>query len=351
MIFPPLRKLQRGAKYFKNYLTPGGLILMYHRVTEIETDPWRLSVTPKHFAQHLEVLRKFGHVISLSKLHKTLLEGNPPHRQIAITFDDGYADNLYNAKPLLESYNTSATIFLTTGCTQGQREFWWDELDRILLQQGNLPERLHLLINDNEYSWKLLKPGSYIQRQSENHQYCNIDCKAEDAENLTSPHALYHILYKLLYSLESQSRQRIIDDLLMWAGIKPYIRPTHRTINVEEMRILGKGELIEIGAHTVTHPFLSFLPVDKQREEIEQSKTYLEDILEKPVVSFAYPHGNYSQETVALVKQAGFTRACTTNNGTVRHNSNFSDFELSRVVVEDCDGDEFAKRLSKWFLF
>ncbi|BAY49656.1 polysaccharide deacetylase [Scytonema sp. HK-05] len=105
---------------------------------------------------------------------------------------------------------------------------------------------------------------------------------------------------------------------------------------------------------SVTHPFLSFLPVDRQKQEIQESKTRLEEIIGQPVVSFAYPHGNYSEETTALVREAGFTNACTTYPRTVRRwgwarNSAGSDrLKLPRVVVKDSDGEEFAKQLSEW---
>jgi peptidoglycan/xylan/chitin deacetylase (PgdA/CDA1 family) len=136
-----------------------------------------------------------------------------------------------------------------------------------------------------------------------------------------------------------------MDELLAWAGSVPILRPNHRIVNLEEVSALAKGGLIEIGAHSVTHPFLSFLPTARQREEIQQSKTRLEEIIGQPVVNFAYPHGNYSEETTALVREAGFTSACTTYPRTVRRCDRF---KLPRVVVEDWDGEEFAKQLSEW---
>src|SRR5262249_42280820 len=101
-----------------------GLILMYHRIAELQFDPWGLAVSPRHFAEHLEVLRKHGQPRPLTQAVKALqrqeeVEGRP----LVITFDDGYADNLYNAAPLLDRYDVPATLFLATGYIDGAREF------------------------------------------------------------------------------------------------------------------------------------------------------------------------------------------------------------------------------------
>ncbi len=87
-----------------------GLILLYHRVTDVDSDPWSLCVTPDHFAEHLEVLRKYTHPMRLQQLAQGLYRRQRAGRPVAITFDDGYADNLQNAKPLLERYDIPATV-------------------------------------------------------------------------------------------------------------------------------------------------------------------------------------------------------------------------------------------------
>jgi peptidoglycan/xylan/chitin deacetylase (PgdA/CDA1 family) len=66
------------------------------------------------------------------------LEGHRLKEAVAITFDDGYSDNCHAAKPLLERLSVSATLFLMTGYI-GRREFWWDELERVVLGAGDLP--------------------------------------------------------------------------------------------------------------------------------------------------------------------------------------------------------------------
>ncbi len=118
---------------------PLAIILMYHRVAEGGTDPFSLCVAPNRFAEHLEVLRKHVEPMHLRDFVAKLDNGGISRPTAVITFDDGYADNLKIAKPLLERHDVPATVFLTTGYLGGQREFWWDELDRLLLQPGVLP--------------------------------------------------------------------------------------------------------------------------------------------------------------------------------------------------------------------
>src|SRR3972149_2982228 len=109
----------RGRYYQK------GLLLMYHRVVNLESDPPSLCVSPSNFTEQLEFLKKFCHPVSLQQLVKSLDKKGLPRRAIAVTFDDGYVDNLYNAKPLLESFDIPATVFLTTGYIGQNHEFWW----------------------------------------------------------------------------------------------------------------------------------------------------------------------------------------------------------------------------------
>ena len=117
-----LCRLKRATRRVRNQFAPGGLVLLYHRVAEVPSDPFNLCVTPRHFAEHLEVLKKYTQPVPLQQLVKTSQEGNSPNWSVAITFDDGYADNLYNAKPLLEKYEIPATVFVATGNLEQERD-------------------------------------------------------------------------------------------------------------------------------------------------------------------------------------------------------------------------------------
>jgi peptidoglycan/xylan/chitin deacetylase (PgdA/CDA1 family) len=112
-----------------------------------------------------------------------------------------------------------------------------------------------------------------------------------------------------------------------------------------DLALLAQDQLVSVGAHSVTHPMLSRLPVDRQCDEIEGSKRHLEEALNLPVREFAYPHGDYSRATQEIVRDAGFTSACATNSGPVHSGTDL--FALPRLHVYDLAGEEFAEWLHR----
>ena len=100
----------------------GRLILMYHRVASAATDPLELCVAPERFAEHLELLESLGRIVPLRDFARA--KGNG--LTVAITFDDGYADNVLAAAPLLEQHDAPATVFVVAGAVGSPRAFWWD---------------------------------------------------------------------------------------------------------------------------------------------------------------------------------------------------------------------------------
>jgi len=103
------------------------------------------------------------------------------------------------------------------------------------------------------------------------------------------------------------------------------------------------GGLVDIGAHSVTHPVLSALPAAAQRDEITQCKFQLEEILGHTVSNFCYPHGAYTAETIALVRSAGFASACSVVSRAVDPDAD--PFQLPRIHTRDWDADEFGRQL------
>jgi peptidoglycan/xylan/chitin deacetylase (PgdA/CDA1 family) len=337
-----LGKLQRLKQRLQKRLASKALILMYHRVAKVDLDPWSLCVTPQHFAEHLAVLQKYAHPISLQKLAQAHKDGKIPDRAVAITFDDGYADNLHHAKPLLERYGIPATIFISTGYIGKQREFWWDELERLLLQPGKLPEKLSLNINGSIQHWDLGASVDY-SRQDYQRDRTSQAWEAKPGSRMF----FYYSIWLILRPLAEVERQNALDNILTWASGEPKPRSTHRSLLAEELSSLVQGELVEIGAHTVTHPFLSAQSKALQQEEIQRSKVDLEEMINRPVRTFSYPFGDRTTQTVELARTAGFDCACSTFKDIVWHKSN--QFDLPRVAIENWNREEFAKRLLRWF--
>ena len=144
----------RGLGLIKRWLRPSqtrAIILCYHRVVELSTDPQLLAVAPNHFAEQLDLLRRHFHVTRLDKW----ISDQPNGLSVILTFDDGYGDNLHQALPLLRAANCPATMFITAGKIGDLSEFWWDELERLLLIAPELPNSLSLLIAGKNYKWRL----------------------------------------------------------------------------------------------------------------------------------------------------------------------------------------------------
>lgn len=318
------------------------LILMYHRVAEGCVDPWSLCVSPQHFSQHIEVLRKDCQPMGLQQLVGSLDSGNLLGRSVVVTFDDGYADNLYAAKPLLERYDIPATVFVTTGYIGENREFWWDELERLLLQPGTLPKTVWLRVKDCVHQWDLGEAAYYARDRWER------DLSWRAPENPPSArHSVYADLWRLLQLLPERERAKAMQDLRVWASEKSEPRSTHRLLTQEEIVSLERGGLVDVGSHTRTHPVLSELSPQSQREEVGLSKVCLESILGRPITSLGYPFGAYAPETIRIVQEAGFSCACSTVETAVREGCDR--FQLPRVEIKDWDGEEFSRRLRAWF--
>jgi peptidoglycan/xylan/chitin deacetylase (PgdA/CDA1 family) len=114
----------------------------------------------------------------------------------------------------------------------------------------------------------------------------------------------------------------------------------------EEIRSLAASPIIEIGAHTVSHPILPALSHAEQRREVEQGRRVLEDLTGTSVTSFSYPHGVHSPATLSIVAEAGFTVACCSTPDVVRRTS--EPLALPRLWVADQAGEAFARWLDRW---
>lgn len=321
------------------------LVLTYHRVVEVNTDPQLLCVTPSHFSEQLSVLRQHYRVVPLQTLVRRLRSGKEVDGMVALTFDDGYFDNLEIAKPLLERHEIPSTVFIASKYIDAKHGFWWDELESLLLGAEPIPQRLRLNVHGRRYEWDFGKDCLIEAQQTGDHQQWQVTAGGSP----TRRHIVYQSLHTLLYDLPPDERNAVLDKLRQWAGRRSGARATHRTLTAEELRVLAASDLIEIGAHTATHPALSMLSKPAQESEILGGKQQLEELIGRPATNFAYPYGSltsFDDRSVAVVKAAGFESAVTTFANSIKPDAN--PYALPRVLVRDCDGDQFHQLLRGW---
>lgn len=320
-------------------------ILLYHRVADLSCDPHGQCVSGKHFEEQLLVLTSEARIVPISKLLSTVESDSFFEPLVAITFDDGYADNLHNAKPLLERYDAPATVFVASDHVGLDRELWWDNLERLLLQSGTLPNDLHLTIAGEACHWSLDDFAHYTEDACRRYRSWTIS----QHDVPTTRHKLYLDLLRLLRPLSGDDKRRILDELASWSSLGRIARASHRVLTEAELVDLDHANLVEVGAHTRTHPVLAALTPKEQQEEIEGSATRLEEILGRPVKAFAYPYGwpgEYSATTIELVRNAGFSYACCAFPGEISRRTDR--LELPRFLVRNWNGDEFLRGLGTY---
>lgn len=106
---------------------------------------------------------------------------------------------------------------------------------------------------------------------------------------------------------------------------------------------------IDIGSHTHTHAYLPELPLDEQRDQIFQSKRRLEEKLGIKIDYFSYQTGGFDEQIKALVKEAGYKGACTTNRGYDRFNKDVYEFKRIRFSDQDHRQDYLWMKLSGYY--
>ena len=305
-------------------MTPpaASVILCYHRVARLARDPFALAVEPERFAEHLAVIAR-RRPVALSALAAEVRAGAVAPAGVAVTFDDGYVDNLRAAKPLLERTGVPATVFIATGATGSSSPFWWEELEELLLPEGGAARDapLELRVDGARASWTIGTPDAAFE------------------------------VWAWLRTRSPRAIDAGMDQVRAWAGAAP-AGPTQerRVMTREELRELVAGGLVACGAHTRTHPVLAAHPAAVQRAEIAGSREDLEAWLGTPVAAFAYPFGRrvieYRAATVRVVRRLGFACAVTTDPGHVTARSPLH--ELPRHVVPvGLDGDAFEQWLDQ----
>jgi peptidoglycan/xylan/chitin deacetylase (PgdA/CDA1 family) len=256
-------------------------ILIYHRVLD-QVDSLRPGeMTAELFDLQMQTVARYFNPLSLKDGLSQLEAGTLPPRAVAITFDDGYKDNLTTATPILNKYKLQATVFVATGFLNGGI-MWNDAIVELIRQCDDV-------LDLSPYNLGCLKTKSVSQKLS----------------------TIKYLIQTLKYC-EPVLRDDMLDKIKSVVGIE---LPNNLMLTVSEVQKLSLAG-IEIGAHTVNHPILSKLALRDAETEIIQSKLYLEGLLGKSVRYFAYPNGNpgidYQLSHRNILRKTGFEAAFST---------------------------------------
>jgi peptidoglycan/xylan/chitin deacetylase (PgdA/CDA1 family) len=289
-------------------------VLIYHRVP-VEPDVL-LPGEPcaAEFERTMRWLKSVFNVIPLADGVAGVKSGKLPHRALAITFDDGYANNATVAAPILKRLGLHATFFIATGFLDGGRMFNDTVIEAVRAFRG---ERLDL---------GTLGLGTHATGTAEQRRA-----------------AINAILAGIKYRPEAE-RGGLAEAVAGVAGASP---PTDLMMTSEQAARLDRDGF-ELGGHTVSHPILAQVDAPTARDEIERGRRRLEEICGRRTKLFAYPNGrpqrDYVRASVELVRELGFEGAVTTSAGAAVPGS--SPYEIPRFTPWS---DSFPRRDLQFF--
>jgi peptidoglycan/xylan/chitin deacetylase (PgdA/CDA1 family) len=281
----PLRKRLEGC----------GLILYLHEIQDDPAAELMSGCRPSFLAEIVEGLRRGGwELVTLDEALRRLSNGSAARPFAVLTFDDGYRDNLTRALPVLERLQAPFTVFVPTGAVTRELFAWWLALRALLVAR----------------------------------QEIEIGCMGErfSCASLSDKVAAFDAVSRWV----AEDRRRTHDLMPTFAahGLSLEGLAEAYFLSEEELRTLAKHPLVTIGAHTTSHAALPALETEEARAEMADNKAFLENLLDREVLHFAYPYGAgraaRDGREPTLAREIGFASAVTTRTSPVfpRHRDN-----------------------------
>ena len=275
-------------------------ILTWHNVEGTWYFPSRQGSGVRGLERQFRLLRRVGNVLPLRDALAALSNGRPlPPRCVALTFDDGYRDNLELAAPILEKLELPATFFLVPGFLSKEVDAWWERL------AWSFTNATHPALTWEGTSMSLASPA-------ERRAGC-----IRIAERLKRRNRLQRDQAVASISGALEPRGSMGDLFLDW----------------DEARQLARHGF-EIGSHSMYHAILSQETAEDQALDLKRSRQLLEEQLDVDVAGLAYPNGlrkDYNEATISAAEAAGYSSALTLNHGP--NGPSVPPFEIRRYLV------------------
>lgn len=289
--------------FLGNLLSPAGdrgrlSVLIYHRTLAAPDPILHDEIDAATFEGHMAMLAAEFNVLPLSEACTRLQRGSLPARAACVTFDDGYADNEHTALPILKRFGLPATFFVATGFSDGG-----------------------IMFNDAVIEAVRRAPAGTLDLSK-------LGLGIHDLGDSATRRAAFDVLLGLVKYRPVEERDTLVAQLT--EALRSTL-PNDLMMRPAQIKRLHDSGM-EIGGHTINHPILKVLDDNQARAEIMGGKQRLEQIIEAPVMLFAYPNGkpgrDYGRRHVELVKGAGFAAAVSTTSGVASGGSDI--FQLPR---------------------
>ena len=284
-------RVLRAAALFAR---PRAVVLMYHSVVEEPeqtANTIRISHSRAAFESQMSALARRFNPVSIEQVIEFAAEGRRlPPWSVAVTFDDGFADNYDVALPILSRYGIPATFYIMVNAVETGTPPWY--------------VRLNFAFSTTTVSaWKHPENGQTFEITSADGKQAALNT-AWDLGAARSGIAQEQLVHQIEESLQ----------------IGPLDARSGLMMNWGQVRALKKAGHI-IGGHTLSHPNLAQVTEAEARSEIRGSKEQLEEKLSEPIQHFSYPHPalnpQWSPQTFAITREAGFRSAVLTTPGPV----------------------------------
>jgi peptidoglycan/xylan/chitin deacetylase (PgdA/CDA1 family) len=306
--------LWSGATFLLGQLPERDLLLVlnYHRIGNSDDDPFdpqMFSATGDQLNEQISYLKRRVSLVTLEEA-LAFVDGTSREKtrrcRVLVTFDDGYLDNYEVAFPIMRSHGVQGVFFLATGMVGSSHVPWWDQI-------------AYMVKTARQRRFRLRYPADLV-----------VDI---DGNGMTK--SLRDIL-RLYKTPENTDAARFVGELAEEAKGDDPPATVRRFIDWDEAREMVAGGMA-IGSHTHSHPVLSQLDLEQQRQELAQSRALVRESLGIEADALAYPVGrtdSFSDQTQRLACETGYRAAFSFSGGTNLPEDR-SPYNVKRVGIDD----------------
>ena len=281
-----------------------GVVLMFHEIFGNDKDymqAFKAGCTTAFLeAVIVELRRARWDIVAFDEVLGRLAADGTSDRFAVLTFDDGYRDTLTEALPILERYRAPFTIYVPTGALTRELNSWWLGL-RAVFQKHDSVE---------------------ISAMGE-----RLTCPDADSKI-----ACYMRVKQWIH--ENYGRVPLLDETFARYGISIRGLNDSYFMSPPELRALSVHDLAGIGGHTTSHRALASLEASEAEQEMSDNRQYLEDLLDRPTLHFAYPYGNAQacgERDYRTAERLGFRTAVTTRTSPIFAQHRWHPHQMPRV--------------------